>query len=148
MKKIKFVILSSLLFCSLHVGAQSLQVVQSGTKNSLRGLSVVSDEIIWASGSNGVVAKSTDGGIHWHWQVVKGYEKKDFRDIEAFDSNTAIIMAIAEPAIILKTKDGGNHWYKVFEDSTKGMFLDAMSFDNKEKNFGFVVASTGQIDHP
>ena len=40
-------------------------------------------------------------------------------------------MGIAEPAIILKTKDGGKTWYKVFEDSTKGMFLDAMDFDDK-----------------
>jgi hypothetical protein len=38
---------------------------------------------------------------------VPGYEKMDFRDIEAFDSNTAIIMGITLPAVLLKTKDGG-----------------------------------------
>lgn len=37
-------------------------------------------------------------------------------------------MAVAEPAVILKTKDGGKNWFKVFEDTTKGMFLDAMDF--------------------
>lgn len=58
-------------------------------------------------------------------------------DIEAFDANTALILAVAEPAIILKTKDGGKNWYKVFEDTTKGMFLDAMDFQNK--NFGIVI---------
>ncbi len=40
---------------------------------------------------------------------VKSFEKTDFRDIEAFDATTAIIMAIAEPAYILKTVDGVNH---------------------------------------
>jgi photosystem II stability/assembly factor-like uncharacterized protein len=63
---------------------------------------------------------------------VAGYEERDFRDIEAIDSSTAIIMAVAEPAIILKTTDGGKSWSKVFEDSTKGMFLDAMDFNGNE----------------
>jgi photosystem II stability/assembly factor-like uncharacterized protein len=88
--------------------------------------------LVWASGSNGTVARSVDGGKTFEWLTVTGYEKRDFRDIEAFDANTAIIMGISEPAIILKTKDGGKSWYKVFEDSTKGMFLDAMDFLNKK----------------
>jgi photosystem II stability/assembly factor-like uncharacterized protein len=64
---------------------------------------------------------------------VNGFEKTDFRDIEAFDSNTALIMGIDCPAIILKTIDGGNNWFKVFEDTTKGMFLDAMFFKNDKE---------------
>jgi photosystem II stability/assembly factor-like uncharacterized protein len=62
------------------------------------------------------------------WLTVAGYENRDFRDIEAFDSLTAIIMAVSEPAVMLKTRDGGRNWYRVFVDSTKGMFLDAMDF--------------------
>ena len=61
---------------------------------------------------------------------MKGFEKNDFRDIEAFDSLTALIMSVDCPAYILKTKDGGKTWNKVFEDTTKGMFLDAMAFAN------------------
>lgn len=117
-----------------------IRVLEEGRKTSIRGLSVVSDELIWVSGSNGSVGKSTDGGKTWNWQTVAGYEKRDFRDIEAFDENTAVIMGIAEPAIILKTKDGGMTWYKVFEDSTKGMFLDAMhSLTEKGKTFMTVI---------
>lgn len=112
--------------------AQKIELVNTGTKTSIRGLCVVDDKIIWASGSNGMVAKSTDGGNSFSWLQVPNFEKRDFRDIEAFDSNTAIIIAIAEPAQILKTIDGGKNWKIVFTDSTKGMFLDAMSFyDNK-----------------
>jgi photosystem II stability/assembly factor-like uncharacterized protein len=69
---------------------------------------------------------------------VKGFEKRDFRDIEAFDANTAIIIAVAEPANILKTIDGGKTWKTVFTDTTKGMFLDAMDFSKGDKN-GIVV---------
>ncbi len=114
-----------------------ITLLDTGHKVSIRGLSVVNDNIVWASGSSGSVAKSIDGGKTFTWMTVAGYEKRDFRDIEAFDANTAIIMGIAEPAVILKTKDGGNSWYKVFEDTTKGMFLDAMDFNKKGK--GMVV---------
>jgi photosystem II stability/assembly factor-like uncharacterized protein len=98
----------------------------------MRGLSVVTDEIIWASGTGGNVARSTNGGDSFTWIKVPGYEKMDFRDIEAFDSNTAVIMGITEPAVILKTKDGGQTWKKVFEDTTKGAFIDAMDFNNDQ----------------
>ncbi|MBS1626997.1 MAG: oxidoreductase [Bacteroidetes bacterium] len=128
MKKIILVITC---FFSIKTQAQTIEILTKGNKTSIRGLSVVNDNIFWASGSNGMIAKSTNGGKTIEWQQVKGYEKRDFRDIEAFDSNTAIIMGVDWPAVILKTKDGGKNWYKVFEDSTKGMFLDAMDFDGK-----------------
>ena len=115
----------------------TIKILESGKKVSIRSLSVVNNNIIWASGSNGSVARSVDGGTTWAWQTIPGYEKRDFRDIEAFDENTAIIMGIAEPAIILKTKDGGKSWKKVFEDTIKGMFLDAMDF--RDENNGIVI---------
>jgi photosystem II stability/assembly factor-like uncharacterized protein len=108
-----------------------------GPHISLRGLSVVSDKVVWVSGSGGTVGRSVDGGQTWTWTTVPGYEKRDFRDIEAFDENTAIIMAIAEPAQLLKTADGGKTWRIVYENDTPGMFLDAMDFWNLDA--GIVV---------
>ena len=116
---------------------QQVQLLTSGTKSSFRGMSVVTDQILWVSGSNGTVGRSVDGGTTWQWLPVKGFEKRDFRDIEAFDKNTALVIAIAEPAQILKTVDGGQTWKIVFTDSTKGMFLDAMDFFDKKN--GIVV---------
>ena len=115
--------------CSiLRAQSPQVEVLTSGTKTSIRGLSVVNDNVVWVSGSNGMVGKSSNGGKNWKWMTVTGFEKTDFRDIEAFDANTAIIMGIADPAYILKTKDGGETWKVVFENKTKGMFLDAMDF--------------------
>ena len=116
--------------------AQELKILTSGVSTSLRGLSVVDENIVWCSGSNGKVAKTTDGGKSFQWFTVLGYEQRDFRDIHAFDSTTAVIIAIDTPAVILKTKDGGRSWYKVFEDDRPGMFLDAMHF---EGNQGVVI---------
>lgn len=95
---------------------------------SLRGLSVATDSIVWASGSKGTVMRSIDGGQSFERLQIAGYGERDFRDIEAFDENRALIMAVDEPAIMLKTNDGGRSWRKVFEDTTRGMFLDAMFF--------------------
>jgi len=113
---------------SCFLKAQTIHQLTNKEKISLRGLSVVNDAIIWASGSNGQVARSIDGGKNFEWITVKDYEKRDFRDIEAFDANTAVIMAVDVPAIILKTNDGGKTWKEVFHDERKGMFLDAMDF--------------------
>lgn len=107
-----------------------VEVIHTDINTSIRGLSVVNDNIVWVSGSNGMVGKSSNGGKNWKWITVKGFEKTDFRDIEAFDASTAIIMGIADPAYILKTTDGGESWKVVYENKTKGMFLDAMEFRN------------------
>jgi photosystem II stability/assembly factor-like uncharacterized protein len=122
---------------SLSSSAQTVKLLNSGSKASLRGLSVVSDDVVWVSGSGGAVGRSIDGGQNWTWKTVKGFEKIDFRDIEAFDKNTAIIMGITDPAYILKTTDGGQNWKVVFTDTTKGMFLDAMEFWNEQS--GIVI---------
>lgn len=132
-------IFSGLLGCMItaSASAQTVKLLHSGSKASLRGLSVVSNEVVWVSGSGGSVGRSVNGGETWDWFTVKGFEKIDFRDIEAFDKNTAIIMGIADPAYILKTTDGGQNWKVVFTDTTKGMFLDAMEFWNEQS--GIVI---------
>ncbi len=135
MKKISFILF--LAVCCKCSTAQNIEMLSSDHKVSIRGLSVVTDKIIWASGSKGTVAKSLDSGKTWKWMQVPGFEKKDFRDIEAFDAKTAIIMAIDTPAVIMKTTDGGEHWKTVYENKTPGMFLDAMEFWNEQS--GIVV---------
>jgi photosystem II stability/assembly factor-like uncharacterized protein len=108
----------------------TIELLASGTKTNLRGLSVVNANVLWVSGSNGMVGRSTNAGKNWKWMTVKGFEKSDFRDIEALGVNTAIIMAISEPAYLLRTTDGGDTWKIVYENKQKGMFLDAMDFSS------------------
>jgi photosystem II stability/assembly factor-like uncharacterized protein len=135
MKQWALLLISVFTCCTL--AAQKIELFTKANRASIRGLSVVDDRVVWISGSNGTVARSVDGGKSWKWITVAGYEKKDFRDIEAFDAATAIIMAVAEPALILRTIDGGEHWKKVYENNTPGMFLDAMEFWNEQS--GIVI---------
>jgi len=64
------------------------------TTASFRGLSVVNEKVVWASGTGGTVIRTIDGGKTWNVMTVPEAEKLDFRDIEAFDANTAYILSI------------------------------------------------------
>ncbi len=126
-----------LSFTFPHLMSQTIEVLTSGTKTSIRGLSVVDDRIIWVSGSNGIIGRSVDSGNTFQWMTVKGFEKSDFRDIEAFNETSAVIMSVSEPAYILRTADAGATWKVVYENTTKGIFLDAMEFWNEQS--GIVI---------
>lgn len=130
MKSFILIITACLLYITTM--AQKVQLLTSGKKTSIRGLSVVDDRVIWVSGSSGMVGRSVDSGKNWTWTLVKGFEKTEFRDIEAFDDAKAVIMAIDSPAYVLKTIDGGEHWEVKYENHTKGIFLDAMEFWNED----------------
>ena len=41
------------------------ELQESGVNVNLRGLSVVSPNVAWASGVNGTVVRTTDGGKSW-----------------------------------------------------------------------------------
>lgn len=126
-----------LMICINNIQAQSIRILTSGTNTSIRGLSAPTDRVVWASGSNGQVGRSVDAGEHWTWRQVPGFEKTDFRNIEAYDSLTAVIMGISEPGHILRTEDGGRSWKVVYTDSSKGVFMDAMHF--RPDGMGIVV---------
>ena len=135
MKKV-FITLFFFLFFQ-NIFSQKIIISADGIHSSFRGLSVVNNNLLWVSGSSGIIGRSLDAGKTWKWMKVKGYEKTEFRDIEAFDKNTAVIMGVAEPAYILRTTDGGETWNKVYENHTKGIFLDAMEFWNEQS--GIIV---------
>ena len=126
-----FTILFSSLLCVSQNKLPQLKIVTQNAKTDIRGLSVVNDLVVWASGSKGTVGKSTDGGKTWKWVIVKGFEDRDFRDIEAFDAAKAVVIAVDAPSYILKTIDGGETWKIVYENKTAGMFLDALEFWNE-----------------
>jgi len=110
------------------------------TKASLRGLVVVSEKVIWASGTGGTVLKTVDGGKNWVVIKVPEAEKLDFRDIEAFDENTAYILSIGEGenSRIYKTTDGGKNWKLQFKNTNPKAFFDALAF--WDKNNGMAMS--------
>ena len=95
----------------------------------LRGLSVLSEQVAWASGAQGTVLRTADGK-EWQLRTVPGAETLDFRDIQAFDANTAIVMGAGPGAAsrLYRTRDGGASWQLLHTNPDSEGFWDAMAF--------------------
>lgn len=120
------------LFACLAVSVADAQWTKQtiDTKASLRGLSVVNENVVWASGTGGTFLKTVDGGKNWTVGKVPDADKLDFRDIEAFDANTAYVLSIGEGenSRIYKTIDGGATWKLQFKNTNPKAFFDAFAF--------------------
>lgn len=104
------------------------------TTASLRGLSIVNENVIWASGTGGTFLKTVDGGKTWTVGKVPDADKLDFRDVEAFDAKTAYLLSIGngEASRIYKTTDGGKTWRLQFKNTNEKVFLDAFAFWDRD----------------
>jgi len=114
----------------LGISASAQWVKQNvDTTAGLRGLSVVNEKIAWASGTGGTVLRTIDGGRTWKVMIVPGAEKLDFRDIEAFDQFSALVLSIGngESSRIYKTIDSGKTWTEQFRNKNEKAFFDALS---------------------
>lgn len=109
-------------------------ILDAGTEASFRGLDVVSEKVVWASGTGGTVIRTTDGGETWKIFRVQGAENLDFRDIEAFDEKTAYVLSIGNGANsrIYKTTDGGESWKLQFKNEIEEAFFDSIAFWDKK----------------
>jgi photosystem II stability/assembly factor-like uncharacterized protein len=106
----------------------------SGTKARLRGLSVVGDEVAWASGIDGTFLRTTDGGKTWKAGTVPGADSLDFRDVQAVDDKTAYLLSIGEgeQSRIYKTTDAGTAWARSYVNQDRKGFLDALALWDAE----------------
>ncbi|MEQ9422800.1 MAG: photosystem II stability/assembly factor-like protein [Cyclobacteriaceae bacterium] len=123
--------------CTQKIDLPEIVPLTTPSTASLRGISAVSDSIIWVSGSQNTVLKSLDAGQSWTDVSIADSVKLDFRDIEAFNESTAIVMNAGFPGRIYKTKDGGAVWKLVYEDYREGIFLDAMDFWDENRGVAF-----------
>jgi photosystem II stability/assembly factor-like uncharacterized protein len=128
-------ILFPLLFLSSIARSQSIILLQQDKPTSIRGLSVVNDKTAWISGSKGHIAITNNGGKTWDWQQIKGYEKSEFRDIEAFSDKEAVVMSSGTPSLVLKTSDGGKTWQEKYRKTDTTYFFDAMDFADERHGY-------------
>jgi photosystem II stability/assembly factor-like uncharacterized protein len=126
----KTIIILAFAFLSTQTVVEAQWIKENvNTTASLRGLSVVNDKVVWASGTGGTVIRTINGGKSWNVITVPGAERLDFRDIEAFDSKTAYILSIGngESSRIYKTIDGGKTWKLQFKNTDEKAFFDAIA---------------------
>jgi photosystem II stability/assembly factor-like uncharacterized protein len=108
----------------------SWELTPTGSAARLRGLDALGPNVAWASGSEGTVLRTTDGGATWDSVGPPGTEALQFRDIEAFDDMTASILSIGvgPDSRIYKTVDGGATWTLTFQNEEDAAFYDCMAF--------------------
>jgi photosystem II stability/assembly factor-like uncharacterized protein len=134
-------LIAILLALCANIAAQRWSVQTSGLDTNLRGISVkyVSIQgkqqhfILWASGSNGVILRSTNDGSTWKQLNVPGAADLDFRDIEGIDADKAYVMSSGDgdKSRIYKTTDGGKMWTLQYSDKRAGFFLDSLACDSE-----------------
>lgn len=120
-----------LLLTAVSALAQSGPRVQfSHTPESLRGVSAVSRQVAWASGTHGTYLRTVDGGSTWGPAQVSDAAALDFRAVVAFSADEAFLMSAGpgEQSRIYHTSDAGQHWQlQLKNDNPKG-FFDSMVF--------------------
>jgi photosystem II stability/assembly factor-like uncharacterized protein len=117
------------------------EIQNSGTTADLRGIDNVGGGVAWASGTNGTVLRTEDGGYLWQaCAVPPGAEHLDFRGIQAFDANTALVMSSGKGDLsrLYKTTDGCHTWKLVFTNPDKDGFWDAMLL-NRYDTDGYIL---------
>src|SRR5690606_41382330 len=62
---------------------------------------------------------------------------KDFRDIEAFSADEAVLLCAGSPLVILHTQDGGDSWEQVYQVSRKEIFFDGMDFWDDRRGIAY-----------
>jgi photosystem II stability/assembly factor-like uncharacterized protein len=112
---------------------------KTGTTARLRGLSVVNERVVWASGSNATFLRTTDGGLHWQASIVRGAEDADFRDVHGVSAQTAYLLSIGEgdKSKIYKTNDGGSTWAVQFVNREPKAFFDGFAFWDARNGIAF-----------
>jgi photosystem II stability/assembly factor-like uncharacterized protein len=107
------------------------RVVHAGGSADLRALSPVSARVVWASGSNGTVLRTTNGGRSWRSVGPSGTSALEFRGLKAFDRDHAVLMSIGNHPNDFRTyltSDGGRHWRITNQNANPQAFYDCMAF--------------------
>ena len=118
-------------------GPPWLEVQQSNTTALLQAVSVVSDEVAWASGHQGTWVRTLDGGRTWTPGRVAGADTLQFRDVHAVSADTAFLLSAGSGALsrIYATTDGGLSWTLQHVNPDSAGFYDCMAFWDGEHGF-------------
>jgi photosystem II stability/assembly factor-like uncharacterized protein len=125
------VLLFPFLLVTLTCAHGQWALQESHTTADLRGIHSLGNGVAWASGTGGTVLRTANDGKDWSvCSTPTGAEKLDFRGIQAFDAQTAIVMSSGKGDIsrLYKTSDGCKTWKLLFTNPDTEGFWDAVQF--------------------
>jgi photosystem II stability/assembly factor-like uncharacterized protein len=120
------ILLNAVAVCSLA----QWSIRDAGVNANLRGIHHVGGGVAWASGTEGTVLRTLDGGDTWHrCTTPPDASKLDFRGVQAFNRSTALVMSSGsgEQSRVYRTSDGCVTWKLVLANpDAPGGFFDAI----------------------
>lgn len=124
----RFLILAVLACSAMAQSGPRIQI--SHTTENLRGVSAVSRQVAWASGTHGTYLRTIDGGRTWTPAQVPNSAELDFRGVVAFSADEAFMMSSGpgELSRIYHTADGGKNWKLQFTNNNPKGFFDSIAF--------------------
>lgn len=114
-----------------------LERQDSGVSTSLRGLSVVSDDVAWIGAPDGQILRTVDGGAHWDVFTIEAADGADLRSVQGFSGDRALAFTAGQPARLFLTEDGGQSFQPVWDDPTGDAFFDALAFWSSDIGLAF-----------
>lgn len=119
-----------LALAALAFGQSGPRLQISHTTEGLRGVSAVSRDVAWASGTQGTYLRTIDSGVTWTPAQVPDASGLDFRAVVAFSTDEAFLMSAGpgERSRIYHTVDAGKHWQLQFTNANPKGFFDSMVF--------------------
>jgi photosystem II stability/assembly factor-like uncharacterized protein len=127
------IVILALFFSTPCVAQWQLQ--DSRSHAGLRGIHAVSDSVAWATGTNGTVLRTTDGGAHWtQCPVPTDGERLDFRGVWAWSENEALVLSSGPGAFsrVYRTTDACAHWTEQRKNTDLDGFWDALVFQSED----------------
>lgn len=133
MSRLRILVLSMACCAAPVLAGVRVEQQDSGVTVRLRGISAVSADVAWASGREGTVLRTIDGGEHWTNVSVPEARDLDFRDVEGFDADTAVVLSIGPGAAsrVYRTEDGGKSWTLTLKNGDERAFFDCMVFEGE-----------------
>ena len=138
-----------------HNYAWQLTPTPTDPTTRFRGVSAVSERTAWVSGwtapggnLEGRVLRTTDKGASWQSVGPPGAQGLQFRDIEAFDADTAVIMSVGDTPDsfrIYRTQNGGRTWSLAFVNQEPTAFYDCMTFFDKHRGLALSDPINGRF---
>ena len=116
-------------FALPQIPAPQTLSIYTNTDSSLRGLSSSTDgRTLYATGSNGVILRSSDSGETWTRLHIDNADTADFRGVQNFGSDIAYVFSVGNDnkSHIYKTSDAGKTWHTQYSDPRPAFFLDGL----------------------
>jgi photosystem II stability/assembly factor-like uncharacterized protein len=135
MKSLQNLLLVCVLLTAFSSAHAQWETQQSQTAANLRGIHAVNSLVAWASGAEGTILRTQDGGTHWkRCAVPPKADKLDFRGIWAWNATTALVMSAGpgEQSRLYRTTDSCDHWTEEARNADKDGFWDAIVFQSED----------------